>query len=405
MTNLDRKTKLVILTAALGYFVDVFDLVLFSIVRVSSLKDLGLTGDDLLNVGVNLLNMQLIGLIVGGIFWGILGDKKGRVSVLFGSIITYSLANILNGFVTSVEAYSLLRFVAGVGLAGELGAGITLVSEILSKEKRGWGTTIVATVGVSGAIVAGLVGDLMTWRSAYIIGGVGGLFLLALRFAVHESGMFEAVKNQNHVRGDFWMLFNSRTRFFRFINCILTGMPVWFFAGILMTFAPEIGVALGVTEKIVGAKTVIASYIGLTVGDLASGLFCQLLKSRKKVLKLFIISIAILSGYLLLSPTSTSLGFYIKIGIVGFFAGYWAVLVSTAAEQFGTNMRATVATSVPNFIRGSAVPMTLLFKGLIPQIGTINSAISVGILATVLAMVGVSQLQESFGRDLGFVEE
>jgi MFS family permease len=275
-----RRPHIPILVAALGYFVDIYDLILFSVIRVPSLTSLGLGGEELLESGVRLLNMQMAGMLVGGIAWGIMGDRRGRLSVLFGSILLYSLANIANAFVHDVSTYAALRFIAGVGLAGELGAGITLVSEILPKEVRGYGTTIVASVGVMGAVVAVLVGDMFDWRIAYIIGGCMGLALLILRIGVFESGLFEDVKRSTVARGNFFALFATAARTRRYLSVVLVGLPIWYVVGILITFAPELGAAVGVTPPPRAARAVLFAYLGLTAGDLASGLLSQLIRSR-----------------------------------------------------------------------------------------------------------------------------
>lgn len=401
-----QNANIAVIVAALGYFVDVYDLVLFSIVRVESLKSLGLSGDNLLSDGVFLLNMQMIGMLLGGILWGIWGDKRGRIQVLFGSILLYSLANIANAFVTSVEQYAILRFIAGIGLAGEIGAGITLVSELMSKETRGYGTTIVATVGVSGAVAAGLIGDLFDWRTAYIVGGVIGLLLLALRISVCESGMFSSVRaDQELSRGDLRLLFRSKERILRYLNSIVIGIPIWFVVGIIVTFSPEIGVAMQTTEPLSAVKGILYCYIGLTIGDLASGLISQLWRSRKKTILLFLSLTCGGSFAILCTRGITPQLFYGTLIFIGFFAGYWAVFVSAAAEQFGTNLRATVTTTVPNFVRGIVVPMTILFEYLKSVVGILASAQIVCGLVTLLALLSLWQLQETFGRDLDFVEE
>lgn len=401
----DQKTSLAILVAALGYFVDVYDLLLFSIVRVESLKSLGLSGDELLNQGVYLLNMQMVGMLCGGVLWGVWGDKRGRVQVLFGSILLYSVANVLNGFVTSLEQYAILRFIAGVGLAGELGAGITLVSELMPKETRGIGTTIVASVGVTGAVVAGLVGDFFEWRTAYIIGGVMGLALLLLRVSVSESGLFDAVKSHQKVaRGDLKLLFNSRERITRYLNCILVGGPIWFVVGLLVTFSPEIGVALEISEPIKTSSAVLYCYVGVTIGDLASGLLSQLLQSRRKTILAFILAMTSLSIVLLNIHGQSAQMFYTLLICIGFFVGYWAVFVTSAAEQFGTNLRATVATTAPNFVRGMTIPITLLFTELRGTFGVLLSAQIVCGIVTLIALYSLWHLKETFGRDLNFLE-
>lgn len=400
-----QRTNIAILVAALGYFVDVYDIILFSVVRVESLKSIGVTGDALLSNGVLLLNSQMIGMLLGGILWGILGDKLGRIQVLFGSILLYSLANIANAFVGSVEQYAILRFIAGVGLAGEIGAGITLVSELMSKETRGYGTTIIATVGVSGAVAAGLIGDLFDWRVAYAIGGCMGLVLLLLRVSVSESGLFDSVRKSHDVaRGDLRMLFSSFKRTMRYINCILIGIPLWFVVGIVVTFSPEIGKALGITEELKASIAVLCCYIGLTVGDLASGLLSQLLRSRKRVMFGFVISTFALTMALLNLHGMQANTFYGLLLAIGFFIGYWAVFVTMAAEQFGTNLRATVATTVPNFVRGAVVPITLLFETLKVQIGVLPSAQVVCVITCGLALLALRSLPETFGRDLNFIE-
>ena len=252
-----------VIVAALGYFVDIYDLLLFSIVRVPSLHALQVPDDQLLSKGIYLINMQMAGMLIGGIFWGILGDKKGRLSVLFGSILLYSAANIANGFVTNIDQYALLRFIAGIGLAGELGAGITLVAEVLPKEIRGYGTSLVASVGVLGAVLAYFVADMYDWRIAYFIGGGLGLALLVLRFNVFESGIFKHIKEKNTSRGNFFMLFTSKKRLLKYLRCIMIGLPIWFVIGILITFSPEFGKAIGLTEPVNAGKAVMFSYIGL----------------------------------------------------------------------------------------------------------------------------------------------
>ena len=249
-SNSNKNITLLILVASLGYFVDIYDLVLFSVIRVQSLKAIGVADDQMLTVGVKLINAQMIGMVIGGVIWGILGDKMGRFKVLFGSILMYSLANIANGFVTEVNTYAVIRFIAGVGLAGELGAGITLVAESMSKEKRGYGTMLVAAIGLMGAVVAGLVGDKFHWQTAYFIGGGMGLALLVLRLGVMESSMYKNIAHKNVSKGNILMLFNNWSRFKKYINCTLIALPTWFVVGILITFAPEFGKALGATEPL-----------------------------------------------------------------------------------------------------------------------------------------------------------
>ncbi len=394
-----------VIVAALGYFVDIYDLLLFSIVRVPSLKSMGLTGDRLLQDGIFLINTQMAGMLVGGVLWGILGDKKGRLSVLFGSILLYSLANIANGFATDVTQYAILRFIAGIGLAGELGAGITLIAEILPKEIRGYGTSLVASVGILGAVLAYFMADLFDWRIAYFIGGGLGLLLLALRFSVFESGMFKDVKEQDVHRGNFLQLFSTGAIFVKYLRCILIGLPIWFVIGVLVTFSPEFAVAMGITEPVQAGKSVMFAYLGLSAGDLSSGLISQYFRSRKKVVLGFILlSIVCVLSYLLIKWPSAD-GVYWVCMALGFSIGYWALFVTIAAEQFGTNIRATVATTVPNFVRGSLIPVTLLFNYFKVHAGIIESGLWVGALTFIIAILALRGLPETFGKDLNFIEK
>ncbi len=398
-----------VIVAALGYFVDIYDLVLFSIVRVPSLKALGLEGAQLLDDGIFLLNMQMFGMLVGGVFWGILGDKKGRLSILFGSIITYSLANIANGFVHDIPTYAALRFIAGIGLAGELGAGITLVVEVLPKEIRGFGTMIVAGVGVSGAVLAYFVAQAFDWRIAYWIGGGLGLALLVLRIGVFESGMFSKIKESSTNRGDFFSIFRDKERFLRYVRCVFVGVPLWVVVGILVTFSPEFAKALGVQEPITGGRAIMFCYVGITLGDFLTPYLSQRLQSRKKVFLIFLIfdSLCIAAYFLMnvfFGATPSANVVYAIIFLLGLSSGYWAIFVTVAAEQFGTNLRATVATTAPNFVRGSVVPMTKLFQFLTPSLGLIGSGVAVSALGMVIAFACLWGLKETFGKDLNYVE-
>jgi len=406
MSNTDQKRNVffLILVAALGYFVDIYDLLLFLIIKNKSLGGLGVPADKITETGLYLMNWQMAGLLIGGILWGIVGDKKGRLSVLFGSIIMYSLANIANGFVTSIPMYAALRFIAGIGLAGELGAGITLVSESMSKEKRGYGTMLVAGIGLMGAVAAYIVGDLFEWRTAFFVGGGLGILLLLLRFGVFESGMFEKMNKKDVVKGNFLMLFH-RKRFFKYLNCILIAVPLWFVVGILVGIAPEFGKALGAKEVLDNGKGVMFTYIGISLGDFLSGALSQVFKTRKKIVYIFLTLTFCAMLVYLLNTGWTANGFYILCLFFGLFTGYWVVFVTIAAEQFGTNLRATVTTSVPNMVRGSLILVTLLFQWLLGYIGIINAALCIAVLTIGLAYIALYNLDETYGRDLNFIEE
>jgi MFS family permease len=399
-----RNVAAAVLLAALGYFVDIYDLILFSIVRVASLKGLGVPDAELLTTGLRLINMQMGGMLIGGVLWGVLGDKKGRLSVLFGSIALYSAANIANGFVHSIPAYAALRFLAGLGLAGELGAGITLVSELMPKETRGYGTMVVAGVGIAGGVVAGLVGDFFGWRTAYFVGGGMGLALLTLRLGVFESGLFDKVKNSDVRRGDLSMLFASGERLWKYLCCIFLGVPAWYVIGILATFAPEFGKALAMPVLPTGSSSVMCLYAGCALGGFASGWASQVLRSRLKAAFAFVAAAAALTAVYLSMTGAALVPFYSVCFALGFATGYWAVFVTIASEQFGTNIRATVTTTVPNFVRGSLVAVSWAFQALKPGRGILGSAAIVGAACFGLAFLSLSGLRETFGKDLDYLE-
>ena len=397
--------KIPVIVAALGYMVDMYDLFLFNIVRVPSLKDLGLTQDELFTKGLFILDVQMAGMLLGGILWGVLGDKKGRLSVLFGSILLYSLANIANGFVATFDQYLILRFIAGIGLAGELGAGITLVAEILPKEIRGYGTTLVATVGVLGAIMAYFVADIFSWRTSYFVGGGLGLMLLLMRVSVFESGIFLHLKEKHIKRGNFLMLFSSWARFSKYMSAILVGMPIWFVSGVLIFFSPEFGQALGLSEPVVAGKAVMLAFSGQVLGDLVSGYLSQVLRSRKKGMLVFMLGSYFMMLVYLLTTTQSLTTFYIICACLGFFNGFWTLFVTIAAELFGTNLRATVATTVPNFVRASVIPISALFLVTKGAYGITNGAIIVGTLVVAISLLALWRLEETFTKDLNYSEE
>lgn len=406
----ERLLTPIVIVAALGYFVDIYDLLLFGIVRKASLIDLGLVDQANRDAGEFLISMQMYGMLLGGILWGILGDKKGRLSVLFGSIFTYSVANIANGMVHSVEAYAVWRFIAGIGLAGELGAGITLVAESLPKAKRGYGTMIVAAVGLTGAIVANLVyqffGD---WRLCYYAGGVLGLLLLFLRIGVRESMMYKEIENTDAGRGNFFALFTDRIRLARYLRCILIGIPLWFVIGVLITFSPEFAKALGVeaAETIKAGQAIAWCYGGLVFGDIFSGLFSQYLNSRKKVMASFLgLNLIMVFVYLNAQGISTT-AFYLLCMAMGFSVGYWVIFVTIAAEQFGTNIRATVATTVPNFVRGSLPPIILMYQYFRDKVyagDILQASMVVATILAAIAFLALWKMKETFKADLDYTE-
>jgi len=398
--------SLPVIVGALGYFVDIYDLLLFGIIRRQSLIDLGLSGDAVTTVGENIISIQMIGLLIGGIIWGVMGDKKGRLSVLFGSIILYSIANIANGIVTNTTQYSIVRFIAGVGLAGELGAGITLVSELISKEKRGIATSLVAGLGLTGAVFAFVMKENFIWRICYYIGGGMGLLLLLLRLSVFESGIFKEVKKTAIKRGNFLMLFNNADRFKRYLLGILIGLPTWYVIGVLVTFSSEFGKWMGITEKIDPGKSIMYAYAAISIGDVLIGLLSQQLRSRKHALYIFY---GITAVFMILFFTAqwhgSAMGMYWICAGLGFGTGFWAIFVTMGAEQFGTNLRATAATTIPNMVRGMlAIFIIPLFKGL----RNLTDYYTGGWIAAIIIMaIGVTAAiftKESFGKDLNYIE-
>lgn len=415
---MSKKVWWIIIIASLGYFVDIYDLILFQVVKKDSLRALGITGDaELFQWETYLFNFQMSGMLIGGLLWGILGDKKGRIKVLFGSILVYSLANICNAFVTNVESYAIFRLLAGIGLAGELGAGITLVVESMHKDKRGYGTMIIVTFGALGAVVASLVGkegeqiakafnlSFAGWQVTYIVGGVMGLLLLALRAGAYESGMYKDVEAGGTKRGHFAMLF-TKQNFPKYLRCILTGLPIWFVVGILIAFSDKFADYVGVVGgKVTVGKAVMYSYIGLSVGDLFSGLFSQWFRNRIKVVTGYIITLAIAFIYYIhMSQVSIDM-FYFMCFALGASTGFWALFVTIASEQFGTNIRSTVSNTVPNFVRGATVPMTAGFKKITEVWGIYPAAITIGVIAISLSLYGILKSEETFSKDLDYLEE
>ncbi len=395
-----------VIVAALGYFVDIYDLLLFGIVRIPSLTDLGLSEEEISHVGASILNWQMTGLLLGGILWGVLGDKKGRLSVLFGSIITYSLANIACGFVQDPTTYMVLRFIAGIGLAGELGAGITLVSEILPKQLRAIGTSLVAGIGLLGAIVAYFTVELFDWRYAYFIGGGLGISLLLLRIGVFESGIFKDLKEQKHIeKGNFFSLFTNKDRLQRYLKCIGIGLPTWFVIGILATFSNEFGAALGIEEGVKPGLSIMWCYVGLSIGDFCSGFLSHWLSSRKKAVFYMMLFTLVFTGVYFYTGIDKASTLYMVLVLLGFGIGYWAMFVTIGAEQFGTNLRATAATTVPNMVRGTVVGMTTLYA-LFKDMGSVISAgMLVGVICFAIGLYCIQTIPETHGRDLDFLEE
>jgi MFS transporter, putative metabolite:H+ symporter len=402
--GLGTKVKFTILVAALGYLVDVFDLILYTLLRNKSLTELGVPKEQLKDVGAMLLNWQMAGFIVGGILWGILGDKRGRLSTLLGSILIYSIANIANGFVQTIPQYAAIRFIAAIGLAGEIGAGVALASELLPQRLRGWGTTFIAVIGLIGAILASFVVDHLGWRSAYWIGGGMGLILLVLRLAVVESSLYNKVKLEAHSRGDFLKFLSNGDMVGRLLLVTLVGTPIWFAIGLLVTFTPEISADMGMPVAPKVSSAVMWVYIGLGLGGIFSGFVSQKLQSRKKAIGIWLSMLVVaIILYAIFARQSLAV-YYSMITLLGFGAGYWNMFLQVAAEQFGTNYRATAASSAPNLVRGTTIPMVWGFQLLSPTFGPLNAVLIVGAAALIIAFASLIKMSETFHRDLDFVE-
>ena len=398
-----------VIVAALGYFVDIYDLLLFSITRVVSLRSLGLSDAEILTQGESIIMWQMGGLLLGGILWGVMGDKKGRLSVLFGSIILYSLANIANGFVQTPGQFKMIRFIAGLGLAGELGAGITLVSELIKKEKRGIATSFVAGIGLTGAVVAFIMKENFDWRTCYFIGGGLGLALLLLRISVFESGMFNEVKKLGVQRGNFFMLFNNKERFKKYLFSILIGLPTWFVIGVLVTFSSEFAKHFGITEAVDPGKAIMYAYAAISIGDILIGFISQWLRSRKKALYLFYFITAVFMVLFFTAQWNGSAAkmYWICAGL-GFGTGFWAIFVTMGAEQFGTNLRATATTTIPNMVRGMLTIFILpLFQWLrgMEGVGFVKGGIYAAIIIMIITVFAAIMSKETFNKDLNFVEK
>jgi MFS family permease len=398
--------SLPVIVAALGYFVDIYDLLLFSIIRVPSLETMGLSIEQSVIEGKRIINIQMMGLLIGGFLWGILGDKIGRMKVLFASIILYSLGNIANGFVQTPNQYAWIRFISGIGLAGELGASITLVTEILPKNKRGIGTSVVAGIGLFGAVFAFLMKETFSnWRICYFIGGGMGFLLLFLRAGVLESNMFHNIKNENVVKGNLLMLVNNGKRFTKYAKAILIGIPTWYVIGLLLTFSDKFARELGVMGKIDPGKSVMWAYVAIAISDFLGGFVSHFFKSRKKAVWFFYLFCVVALFLFFNLPNKSANTFYFICAMLGFGTGFWALFVTMAAEQFGTNIRATVTTTVPNIVRGSLVVITFIFDSFQPKFTFVESGWLTGIIVMSIACFALYFTKETFHKDLDFVEQ
>lgn len=396
-----------VMAAALGYFVDLYDIVIFGVVRVASLNSLGITGQANTDWGIFLLNLQMVGMLAGGFAWGIVGDKFGRRFALLATIFVFSAANLANAMITSIEQYAVLRFVAGFGLAGELGAGITLVSELLPENKRGYGTTIIAFLGLVGALTASFAGGYLDWRTAYLIGGALGMLVLLSRYiGLAESEIFEQARETRKAApgrsGDWRLLFTRGNLFVRFLAVTAVGVPIWYVSALFVNLSPEYGKALGFSEPLKVADVLRWQALGLALGSAGSGLLSEWVRSRKLVLWLCLV--ALCAGGVGLMRLDTARAYLTLMFFIGLAQGYWTAFVTLSAEQFGTNVRATVSTAVPNIVRATTVPVTMSLMALLPALGMVQATLAIGAVVFGLAFAALIALRETYGRDLNYSE-
>lgn len=398
------KQLLMLAVAALGYFVDVYDLLIFSSERIESLQAIGVAKENMKDVGIMILNFQMAGLIMGGFLFGILADKFGRLKVLFASILLYSLANIGNAFVTNVTAFAIARLFAGIGLAGELGVALSWISESLDRKQRTIATMIVSAIGLLGGVAAALVATRFHWQTSYIIGGVMGLILLVLRVSVKESKIFIRNSTKKAIRGDLVELFTSNKQLYKYMLCVFAGAPAVVFTNLYITLTPEFCQAFGIAEQASVSTAIMVFLITFAVSDILCGFLSKMMKQRKGPLLIYAALQVIAMSYFLLFPPETLQGYYYRCAFLGFSAGYWGILITNSVEQFGTNIRATVATSTPNLIRGITIPATLIFSLLVTSYGVITSGAIIGFSLIGISIVSILLLKDKFENNLNYTE-
>lgn len=410
----EQSIALLILVASLGYFVDAYDLIIASVVRSSAIVELGLAqvGTPEHTKYAQLFEyVQSAGILLGGIIFGVYSDKKGRKKALYYSIAIYSIANILNGLLSASvpfvgTVYCILRFICGFALAAELSIGIVMISETMKAKHRGYGTMIVVSFGILGAVLAAVLFEFIGihWQTLYLIGGIAGVLLLIFRFSVKETNPFLDLENQESERGSWVMIFKNRRLLKILFNAILLGFPIYFFISIPIKFATDYGKELGLTIK--GTIPIIVFYIAMSVSDIIANYLCQLFENRKKVLYFYLglctISVFLLHFY---PPTTPEQYFYLFSPLMGFASGYWALLITFTNEQIGTNIRSTYTTAVPNVVRSLFIPIQLLLTVLQPTFGTSTSVFYIGVLAVILALLGLYSLKETWGKNLKFIDE
>lgn len=398
-----KEVKMIILAAA-GYFVDIYDLLIFSSERVESLEEIGVPVQNMKSVALMLQNYQMAGLIAGGFIFGMLADKLGRVRVLFASILLYSFANLGNAFVTTVPVFAAFRFIAGLGLAGELGIALSWISESLQRNQRTIATMIVSAIGLCGGITAAIVSSLLHWQTSYIIGGLMGLLLLGFRITVQESELYKKTKHESLQKGNLIQLFSNKSQMARFTLCVLSGAPSFIFMSIYVTLAPEFATAFNITGKISVSHAIMVYLIAFTVSDILCGLLSRMLQQRKAALLIYVMIQTLAVGFFFLVPPITSTDLYMRCVFLGFSVGYWGILITNSLEQFGTNIRATVATSTSNLIRGITIPATIVFSLVASSLGIIASGMIIGFSLIAISVISILLLEDKFENDLNFAE-
>ena len=401
--NFTKQEILTVLVVALGYFIDAYDLLIFSAVRKVSLMDLGVAETDTLNIGISLLNFQLIGLMIGGVLWGILADKFGRKTILFSSILIYSISNIANSYISSVDMYYWLRFIAGIGLAGELGVGISLITENIAKERRTVSTTVVSFFGMLGAATGGWLGSVFHWQTCFLIGGFAGFLLLLLRLNVEESHMYLGIKDSKVKKGNILLILKNPKSLITYFFCTLAGSSSFLFIGMFIQSTPEFGKIFNIS--VTAGVALVWYYVGASISEVIAGILSKLLKERKAPIYIFYaISLLAIVIFCVHTPSSPRI-YYIHCSLLGFGLGWWSMLITLSAELFGVNTRATAATSIPTFARAWNIPFTSVFKNNIPKLGILNSAFAVGVIVIALAIISATTIKETFENEANFIEE
>jgi hypothetical protein len=247
--------------------------------------------------------------------------------------------------------------------------------------------------------------ELFDWRTCYYIGGALGLTLLLLRMQVKESVLFKQVKQAGVKRGDFLMFFNNKERALLYLRCIMIGIPAWYIIGVLVTFSDQFGKEFGI-EGIDPGKAIMYQYMAIAFGDLTAGLLSKLLNSRKKALFVFYgITTLFLGLYFGLRGGGSAQNMYWLCAGLGFGTGFSVIYITMSAEQFGTNLRATAAVTIPNMVRGALPLIIILFKGMRNWTGSyVTGAVLTGALLMLIAVYAAIGIRETYNKELDFVE-